>query len=64
MKTKQTRKASRQLHTRLDDDVFAFYGEEAKDKGFDETTPYIRTFLNRYAREQMKQRKLNIDIQK
>ncbi|MFA2605352.1 hypothetical protein ABR763_23555 [Bacillus cereus] len=64
MKQGTKKKSPRQLHTRLPDDVFAFYGKEAKDKGFDDATPYIRTFLNRYAREQMKQRKLKIDIQK
>ncbi|OJD63465.1 hypothetical protein BAU26_13880 [Bacillus sp. N35-10-4] len=57
MKQETKKKTTRQLHTRLDDDVFTFYEEEAKDKGFDEPTPYIRTFLTRYAREQMKKRK-------
>ncbi|MDA1611299.1 hypothetical protein PDK26_08590 [Bacillus cereus] len=64
MKQETKKKSPRQLHTRLDDDIFAFYEGKAKDKGFDDATPYIRTLLNRYAREQMKQSQLNIDIQK
>ncbi|GAB6601450.1 hypothetical protein C2L96_25860 [Bacillus cereus] len=64
MKQETKKKSPRQLHTRLPDDVFAFYEGEAKEEGFDDATPYIRTLLNRYAREQIKQKQLNINIQK
>ncbi|PGT92226.1 hypothetical protein COD18_15445 [Bacillus cereus] len=64
MKQETKKKTARQLHTRLPDDVFAFYGKEAGKNGFEETTPYIRAFLIKHARTQMKQSQLNINIQK